>query len=110
VPTIDPSATYATFINVFKCQPQHQDAVARINIEIVERVASRAPGFISASVHRSDDGTRVFNYLQWQTPEHLAAMQASPEFREIAARFARLIEFEPHQCQVAHVRESQDQP
>lgn len=95
MPTIDPSATYATFTNVFKCQPQHQDAVARINIEIIERVASRTPGFISASVHRSDDGTRVFNYLQRQTPEHPAAMQASPEFREIAARLAGLIELNP---------------
>jgi len=36
-----------------------------------------APGFVSASIHRSTDGTRVFNYLQWETAEHLAAMQSS---------------------------------
>ena len=70
---------------------------------IVEQVAMRFPGFISASVHRSTDGTRVFNYLQWQTPEHLAAMQRSPEFQAVARRFAGLIEFEPHQCEIAHV-------
>jgi hypothetical protein len=32
-----------------------------------------------------------------------AAMQRSPEFLAIARRFAGLIEFEPHQCEVVHV-------
>ena len=102
-PTIVPGAGYATFINIFKCKPADQDEVVRINIDIVERAAKGSAGFISASVHRSTDGMRVFNYLQWQTPEHLAAMQRSPQFAEIARRFAGLIEFEPHECIVAHV-------
>jgi hypothetical protein len=51
---------------------------------ITEHVAPNFPGFISASVHRSNDGTRVFNYLQWETAEHLAAMQRSPEFQASA--------------------------
>jgi quinol monooxygenase YgiN len=79
--------------------------VVRINVDIVEQVASKFPGFISATVHRSVDGTRVINYLQWQSQEHLAALQRSPEFQKIARRFAGLIEFDPHQCEVVHVRE-----
>ena len=102
-PTIVPGAGYATFINVFKCKPADQDEVVRINIDIVEQVAKGAAGFISASVHRSTDGMRVFNYLQWQTPEHLDAMQRSLQFAEIARRFAGLIEFEPHEVVVVHV-------
>jgi len=103
MPTIESAAPYATFINVFKCDPASQEDVVRINVEIVENVAVHSAGFISASVHRSVDGTRVFNYLQWETPQHLAAMQASAAFREVARGFAGLIEFEPHQCEVAHV-------
>jgi quinol monooxygenase YgiN len=103
VPEIVANAGYATFINGFRCRPEDQDEVVRINVEIVDRVASRAPGFISASVHRSTDGTRVFNYLQWETPEHLARMQASEEFRAIGAQFAGLIQFDPHRCEVVHV-------
>jgi quinol monooxygenase YgiN len=95
---------YATFINTFRCAPENQDEVVRINVDIVEQVASRFPGFISAAVHRSTDGTRVFNYLQWESAEHLAAMQRSDEFRSIARQFAGLIEFEPHQCEVVHAR------
>jgi hypothetical protein len=78
-------AGYATFINTFRCQPSNQDEVVRINVEIVDRVASTFPGFIVAAVH------------------HLATMQGSPEFQTIARQFAGLIEFEPHECEVVHV-------
>jgi quinol monooxygenase YgiN len=105
VPAIVGGADYATFINTFRCEPSDQDEVVRINVDIVEHVASMFPGFISASVHRSVDGTSVINYLQWQSPEHLAAMQRSSEFQAIARRFAGMIEFEPHQCEVVHVAE-----
>lgn len=97
---ITTGSRYATFINTFRCAPHDQDEVVQINIDIVDQVASRAPGFVSAAVHRSIDGTRVVNYLQWETAEHLAAMQRSPEFRSVASRFAGLIEFDPHQCEV----------
>lgn len=63
-------APYATFINVFKYKPGHQDDVVRINAEIIDQVGSSRPGCISASLHRSLDGTRVFNYLQWESAEH----------------------------------------
>ena len=106
MPTIVENADYATFINVFKCEPADQDAVVQINVEIVDRVAARSPGFISASIHRSMDGTRVFNYLQWESAEHLARMQESAEFAELSRRFAGLIEFEPHRCEVVHVGEA----
>lgn len=105
MPKIITGARYATFINTFICDPSHQEEVVQINIDIVEQVASRFPGFISASVHRSVDGTRVFNYLQWESAGHLAAMQRSPEFQALGRRLAGLIQFDPHQCEVAHVAE-----
>lgn len=105
MPEIVSDGEYATFINTFRCAEPDQDEVVRINVDIVDQVASKFPGFISAAVHRSTDGTRVVNYLQWESREHLAAMQRSPEFQAIARRFAGLIEFEPHECLVVHVAE-----
>jgi heme-degrading monooxygenase HmoA len=105
MPEIASGADYSTFINTFRCKPSDQDEIVRINVEIVQQVASAFPGFISASVHRSTDGTRVINYLQWETAEHLHAMQRSPEFGVVAQRFAGLIEFDPHECEVVHVSE-----
>jgi len=32
-------------------------------------------------------------------------MQRSPDFQAVARSFAGLIEFEPHECEVAHVGE-----
>ena len=106
MPEIRTAPAYATFINTFRCRPEHQAEVVQINVDIVEQVARTFPGFISASVHRSTDGTRVVNYLQWETAEHLAAMQRSPEFQAIAHRFSGLIEFEPHEFEVAHVADA----
>lgn len=105
MPSIVSGGPYATFINTFRCSPSNQGEVVGINIDIVDQVASRFPGFISASVHRSTDGTRVINYLQWESAEHLAALQRAPEFQAIAGRLAGLIDFEPHECEVIHVAE-----
>lgn len=105
MPEIAADGAYATFINTFRCDPADQDEVVRINVEIVDRVASAFPGFISASVHKSIDGTCVVNYLQWESPEDLAAMQHSSEFRAVARRLAGLVQFEPHECRVAYVTE-----
>jgi quinol monooxygenase YgiN len=105
MPEIRSRAKYATFINTFRCRPADQDEVVQINVDIIDQVASTFDGFISASVHRSTDGTRVFNYLQWESPQHLGAMQRSTGFQAIARRLAGLIEFDPHQCEVVHVGE-----
>jgi quinol monooxygenase YgiN len=84
--------------------PGDQDDVVEILLETME-VARKHEGFISTSAHRSVDGPRVFMYLQWQTPEHLRAMQASPEFLEIARRFGGKTQFESYLCDVVHVTE-----
>jgi quinol monooxygenase YgiN len=106
MPEIVLGGPYATFINTFRCDPQNQAEVVRINVDIVDQVASSFPGFISASVHRSTDGTRIIIYLQWESAEHLAAMQRSEKFREIGREFAGLIEFDPHRCEVVHIRQT----
>ena len=105
MPQIVCGTAHATFINTFRCEPADQDEVVAINVEIVERVAKAFPGFVSAAVHRSTDGTRVINYLQWESSADLAAMQRSSEFQAIARRFEGLIAFDPHQCEVVHIAE-----
>lgn len=40
-----------------------------------ENVMRKQPGFISANIHRSLDGTRVANYAQWRSKADLEAMQ-----------------------------------
>lgn len=80
----------------------------QLNVDIVEQVARKFPGFVSATVHRSLDGTRVINYLQWCTAGDLAKMQRSAQFHQIARGFADLIKFDPHEVKIAHIATSGD--
>lgn len=59
-----------THINVFTVAPEKQQALADSLVETV-KAASTVPGWISASVHKSFDGQRVTNYVQFES--HAAA-------------------------------------
>ncbi|HUQ59472.1 antibiotic biosynthesis monooxygenase family protein [Lentzea sp.] len=52
-----------TQINVFTVEPDRQQPLIDYLAQAA-RVASEVPGWISASLHRSLDGTRVVNYAQ----------------------------------------------
>jgi quinol monooxygenase YgiN len=61
------------------------------------------PGFVSANVHRSLDGTKVINYAQWESVE---AFSASLRNSAVTAYFAQLAEIgspDPVLCEVVSV-------
>ncbi len=89
----------ATLINVFTVAPEHQLKLVDILIEATEQVMRHLPGFISANIHKSFDGTRVINYAQWRSPEDFDAIFNDPEVivhmnkaRELATNDGRLYE------------------
>ena len=57
----------ATFINVFKVAPENQAEVARLLTAANDEVMCKIPGFITSTVHTSDDGAMVINYVQWES-------------------------------------------
>jgi len=57
-----------TQINVFKVAPENQQALIDLLIKSATSVRD-LPGWISASIHRSLDGTRVVNYAQAENME-----------------------------------------
>ena len=67
---------------------------------------ARQPGFVSISLHRSLDGHRIVNYVQWRNRDLLQAAHHSPEFRKEWNRFDQLTdEIEPNLYEVAHIEE-----
>jgi heme-degrading monooxygenase HmoA len=60
----------------------------------------RQPGSISASIHKSLDGTRVVNYAQWRSAEDFAALQENTEAQPHMRAAAALATFEPIVCEV----------
>jgi heme-degrading monooxygenase HmoA len=71
VPTINANTEVVTQINVFTVPEGGQQALIDF-LKEAAKFASTTPGWLSASVHRSRDGTRVVNYAQ---SENLQAAQ-----------------------------------
>jgi hypothetical protein len=71
MPTINANTAIVTQINVFTVPEGGQQALIDF-LQEAAKFASSTPGWLSASVHRSRDGTRVVNYAQ---SENLEAAQ-----------------------------------
>lgn len=63
MPIILPHTSVVTQINVFTVPPERQQPLID-HLAAAAAVASEVSGWISASLHRSLDGTRVVNYAQ----------------------------------------------
>jgi heme-degrading monooxygenase HmoA len=95
-----------TLINVFTVEPDRQQQLVDLLIEATDAVMVDLPGFISASIHRSADGTRVVNYVQWRSTADFAAMRSNPSATPHMQQAAALAQFDPIVCEVVHVRHS----
>jgi antibiotic biosynthesis monooxygenase (ABM) superfamily enzyme len=94
--TIDPAAEVATLLNVFTVEPARQRELVTILETATEEVMRRQPGFVSANIHASADGTRVVNYAQWATAEAFQAMLANPECAPHMDSARALADSDPH--------------
>ena len=82
-------------INVFTVEPANQRRLVDLLTRATEGSVNRAPGFISSTLHRSIDGTKVTMYAQWRSAEDYQAMRqgsGSLPFLQEALTIAR---FEP---------------
>lgn len=80
--TISTDNAVATLINVFTVAPEHQQTLIDLLVEATSTTMRHVPGFISASFHKSADGTRVVNYAQWRRAKDFDAMLQNPKARE----------------------------
>ncbi|MGO9963305.1 MAG: antibiotic biosynthesis monooxygenase family protein [Acidimicrobiales bacterium] len=79
--TIRADAPLVTMVNVFTVEPENQRLLVERWQRATEEVIRHLPGFVSANIHRSLDGTKVVNYAQWETREALTAMLQNPAAR-----------------------------
>ncbi len=80
--TISVDAPLVTLINVFTVDPQRQEELVTALDQSTRDLFSTIPGFLSANLHASQDGTTVVNYVQWASAEHFQSMFAMPEAQE----------------------------
>src|SRR5213075_1307346 len=105
MPHIRTDKQHVTQITIVESEPDKQAEALRVMTERAHFMA-RQPGFISISLHRSLDGRRIVNYLQWQNRELLQAAHKSPEFRKAWRKFDDLTDqIDPHLYEVTEVIE-----
>ena len=66
MPTISLEKKLSSVILIFQVDPKNQSDLIEAGIENSKKVMEKKPGFISASFHKSFDGTSVVNYSQWE--------------------------------------------
>ena len=104
--TISTRQDVVTLINVFTVAPENQQRLLDLLVEATESVMNRLPGFVSANLHTSLDGTKVTNYAQWRSREDFEAMLQNPEAMMHMREAGRIAEgFEPHLYEVSFVDE-----
>jgi quinol monooxygenase YgiN len=91
MPEIGKNAGVVTQITTVKVPPDKQDEVLALMQERARFMATQ-PGFVSITLHRSEDGGHVVNYIQWKDRKQLEAAHHSPEFRKKWPRFGELAE------------------
>jgi len=87
VTKISAKANVITLINVFTVDPANQRRLIDLLTEATEGSVRRAPGFVSASLHRSTDGTEVTMYAQWRSIDHYQAMRQDLQEALTIAKF-----------------------
>ncbi len=77
---------FLTLINIFTVDPANQQKLVDLLIAATEGSVNKIEGFISSSLHKSLDGTKVTMYAQWRSLVDYQNMRnnssASPYFEQ----------------------------
>jgi quinol monooxygenase YgiN len=90
-----------TLINVFTVDPQNQERLIELLTRATETSVRHAPGFISANLHRSIDGTKVTMVAQWRSAEDYQAMRSDPAPLPFLQEALTIAKFDPGMYHVA---------
>jgi len=99
--TIRKGRDVLTLVNVFTVRPENQQKLVDLLVEATDKTMRKLPGFLSASIHRSLDGTKVVNYAQWRSKTDFDAMRQNPAAQPHMAAVAAIATFDPILCEVS---------
>jgi heme-degrading monooxygenase HmoA len=94
--TIDPSNSLLVSLDIYTVAEKHQDAL--INAIVDEQLPAWMENhcFVSASIHRSLSGVRVFSYTQWSPKFDPRTLPQLPIFAEFFPPESHLLEIVVH--------------
>ena len=84
MPEITDDNDLVTQITTVKVPPDNQAEVLELMTERARFMATQ-PGFVSVSLHRSEDGSHIVNYVQWNVRRTRGGTSFAPVPQEVAA-------------------------
>ena len=95
MPVISKGDRVATVINVFTVAPGDQARLVELLTSATESSVRHVPGFLSAALHRSLDGTKVTMYAQWRTVEDYQRMRSRSDTSPFLAEAITIATLDP---------------
>lgn len=89
-----------TMINVFTVEPPDQERLVELLTRATVGIVDQAPGFISARLHKSLDGTKVTMVAEWQSEADYKAMREDPRPVPLFQEMLRFARFDPGMYEV----------
>jgi len=89
-----------TLINVFTVDPAKQQQLLDLLTCATEESVQHAAGFVSATLHRSLDGTKVTMYARWRSAQDYEAMRRNPAPQPYLQQALAFATFEPGMYEV----------
>lgn len=86
---------YLTLINVFTVDPSNQQKLVDLLILATEESVVKITGFISSSLYKSFDGSKVTMYAQWRSAEDYQNMRNNPTASPYLEEALKIATFEP---------------
>jgi quinol monooxygenase YgiN len=80
--TVTVDTDQVTLVNVFTVDPTRQIELVDALDDATRKIFVTLPGFISANLHTSLDGTRVINYAQWASEQQYKDALQRADVRE----------------------------
>jgi quinol monooxygenase YgiN len=82
-------------INTFTVAPDDQERLIALLAQITRESIVTAPGFLSATLHRSFDARKVTMYARWRSAQDYTAMRQGGQSRDALDTISAIATFEP---------------
>jgi heme-degrading monooxygenase HmoA len=89
---ISKDANLITVINKFSVEPENHKRLLQL-LDDLRTVVEKQPGFISANLHKSFEGTRIVSYAQWDTKEDYQAVYTNSDAKPILDEIKKISKF-----------------